>query len=331
MFQPRLAIVSALSICALSAPQAHAANAKLPSRGADVHAVTVSGISAGGFMAIQLLLAHSSVYSGAASVAGGPWHCADGDINVAKDACMANTSKIDVLKLVSQAQQAHVNGQIEDLRTLSTARVYLYGSDVDNVVKKPALDKLSQFIENFVPVAQVKVQSQIQSGHGWPTLDFGNSCRTEALPWLNNCNFDLAGELLTHLYGPLQPRASARGASLSTFDQTEFDSSGEASLSPSGWIYTPKACESKACRVHVALHGCQQNSNYVQNQFVTHTGFNEWAEENAIIVLYPQVKLSSNNPYACWDWWGYTGPGYATIQGAQIKAITAMVDRLVSH
>jgi hypothetical protein len=48
-------------------------------------------------------------------------------------------------------------------------------------------------------------------------------------------------------------------------------------------------------------------------------------------VLYPQ-SISRYwwiyNPRGCWDWWGYTGQDYATRQGAQIRAVLAMVERL---
>jgi hypothetical protein len=34
------------------------------------------------------------------------------------------------------------------------------------------------------------------------------------------------------------------------------------------------------------------------------------------------------NPNGCWDWWGYTGAPYHTRNGAQMRAVKAMVDRL---
>ena len=36
------------------------------------------------------------------------------------------------------------------------------------------------------------------------------------------------------------------------------------------------------------------------------------------------------NPHGCWDWWGFTGDGYATKQGVQIRAIREMVGRLAA-
>jgi len=48
-------------------------------------------------------------------------------------------------------------------------------------------------------------------------------------------------------------------------------------------------------------------------------------------VLYPQVVARYwwvYNPRGCWDWWGYTGTGYATRDASQIRAVMAMVERL---
>jgi hypothetical protein len=54
-------------------------------------------------------------------------------------------------------------------------------------------------------------------------------------------------------------------------------------------------------------------------------------------VLYPQVRPVEPtplawwrpvNPRGCWDWWGYTGPEYATRNAVQIAAIAAMVRQL---
>ena len=305
---------------------------KLPNLNGDRAEVTVSGISAGGYMALQLLVADSTLYRGAGSIAGGPWHCAKGDSAVAQDACMANTTKIDVQNLINETKAAAAAGHLEDLSNLGRSRVYLYNSDADNVVKKPMLERVTQYVEAFVPATQVLTQHSIPSAHGWPTLDYGNSCGTQANPWLLNCKFDMAGEMLGHLYGALNAKTKAVKSSLKTFDQAEFDTSGDARLIATGWVYIPKACEAKSCKVHVALHGCQQNSDYVQDQFVQHAGLNEWAESNDMIVLYPQESMTMmSNPYACWDWWGYTGSNYATKDGAQLKAITAMVDRLTGH
>jgi poly(3-hydroxybutyrate) depolymerase len=69
----------------------------------------------------------------------------------------------------------------------------------------------------------------------------------------------------------------------------------------------------------------------IKDQFAREAGYNRWADTNRIIVLYPQAIARSwptYNPNGCWDWWGYTGPQYHTKDGAQIRAVKAMLERL---
>ncbi len=47
----------------------------------------------------------------------------------------------------------------------------------------------------------------------------------------------------------------------------------------------------------------------------------------------PQVDKSTvpSNPCGCWDWWGYTGGDYAKKTVLQMRAIMAIVSRLVQR
>jgi hypothetical protein len=47
--------------------------------------------------------------------------------------------------------------------------------------------------------------------------------------------------------------------------------------------------------------------------------------------MYPQTKASAANPNRCWDFWGYSGLSYYTRNGPQMRAIKAMVDRLIGQ
>ena len=52
---------------------------------------------------------------------------------------------------------------------------------------------------------------------------------------------------------------------------------------------------------------------------------------NRIVVLYPQAarsRLAPFNPKGCWDWWGYSGPNYASREGLQIRSVWRMVQAL---
>ena len=88
----------------------------------------------------------------------------------------------------------------------------------------------------------------------------------------------------------------------------------------------------RPCRVHIALHGCQQDVGDVGKLYVDDFGYNAWADTNRIIVLYPQTTAKAVNPQACWDWWSYVthSDSYATKSGLQVKAIKAMLDALTA-
>jgi poly(3-hydroxybutyrate) depolymerase len=305
----------------------------LPGLGADSAQVSVSGISAGAFMATQLQVAYSASLIGVGSIAGGPWNCSEGSMLTAQLDCMYMTSNVDPKALVSGLRKVAARKKVDSLDHLKTARVYLYNSPDDAVVHPPMNDKTKEFYEAFVDSANIKTETSIHSAHGFPTLDYGLACDKMDSPYINNCKFDGAGELLKHIYDQRQlTRGTADKNSLTKFDQTEFGSVG-IQLADYGYLYVPEACKTKGarCPVHVALHGCLQALENVKDDFVVHAGYNDWAEGSKIIILYPQAKSGSGNPNACFDWWGFTGDDYATKNGPQMKAIKAMIDRVLSQ
>lgn len=82
--------------------------------------------------------------------------------------------------------------------------------------------------------------------------------------------------------------------------------------------------------MHVAFHGCKQSVSAIGDAFYKNTGYNEWADTNHIVVLYPQTLATQNNSNGCWDWFGYDSADYAKKSGPQMKMVKAMVDGLVS-
>jgi hypothetical protein len=108
-------------------------------------------------------------------------------------------------------------------------------------------------------------------------------------------------------------------------------------MAETGYVYVPGSCAAQQpCRVHIALHGCKQNFETIQDHYIQHAGYNEWADTNRLIILYPQTIVGNPatdpftplNPFGCWDWWGYTNFNYAVKAGRQISTIKAMLDRL---
>lgn len=300
----------------------------LPALNIDKTQTTVSGLSSGGFMAAQLHVAYSATFKkGAGIVAGGPFYCAEGSIVNATGRCMASPAGIPVSSLISTTNTWASQGVIDPVVNLQNSRVYLFSGSIDSTVKPGVVDALKTYYGSFVQAANVLHKKDIAAEHAMITDDYGNACATKASPYISDCNFDLAGAMLAHLYGSLNPRSSATlpAASFVEFKQSQFVNGH--GMAPTGWAYIPQACSSGAqCRVHVVLHGCQQNVTLVQQQYVRNTGYNRWAETNNLVMIYPQTSTQATN--SCWDWWGYDSANYAKKSGPQMAAIKAMVDQV---
>lgn len=304
----------------------------LPALKIDKTQTTVSGLSSGGFMAVQLHVAYSATFAkGAGVVAGGPFYCAEGSVVNATGRCMASPAGIPTSTLVSTTNSWAGQGSIDPVANLQNSKVYLFSGTLDSVVKPGVMDALRTYYNSFVPASNVVYKKDIAAEHALVTDDYGNSCATKGTPYINNCNFDLAGAMLQHLYGSLNARNNATlpAGNFIEFNQGEFVTNH--GMASTGWAYVPQACQAggtATCRLHVVLHGCKQNVSDVQQQYVRNTGYNRWADTNQIVLLYPQTSTTATN--SCWDWWGYDSANYAKKSGPQMVAIKAMVDRLTS-
>jgi len=195
-----------------------------------------------------------------------------------------------------------------------------------------------QYYKNYVPSSENFLVGNIAAEHAWITDNYGNYCGYLGSPYINNCNFDAAKSLLSHLYNSsaLKPKGSFKSSNLKQFKQEYYTPAGASpsslSLGDIGFVYVPSSCQSGAtCNLHVAFHGCEQDYVTIGQAFVVHSGLNEWAETNNIIVIYPQAAKSSLfpfNPEGCWDWWGYTTSSYYTQQGPQMETVKSMMDAI---
>lgn len=305
---------------------------RLPALGTNVGETTVSGLSSGGFMAVQFHLAHASIVAGAAVFAGGPWGCARSSAARALGECMQGDP--DLAPLVRGVRDAASAGVIDPLAGLAHGRVWLFSGYNDGVVRPAVMRKLAAFYGQWLPPASLFFRDDLRAGHALVTATAGGACDVSGGTFIADCDYDAAGSLLQFLYGRLAPPSSAPAGRLVSFDQTEFIDAGPRSvaMAGTGFAYIPEACRrGSGCRVHVALHGCEQAAEKLGDRFAATTGYNRWADTNRIVVLYPQARSTWGmpwNPYGCWDWWGYSSDAYPTKQAPQIAAIRAMVDRL---
>jgi len=308
---------------------------KLPAFAADPGQTTMSGFSSGAFLTAQFGVAYSASLAGVGIVAGGPFDCAEGAVQFAWFRCMKTTIGAPPAQhLVEIAKQAQQAGRIDDLANLATQRVFIVGSRKDPVVTPPVIESLASFYHLAgVPDGNVTVTMRSDSGHAFLTQDFGSVCDATASPFINACGIDMAGQILTALYGRLNaPSAEILGGRTLTFDQSEFLPSPRGhGLDDQGFLYVPRMCENAVgkCRLHVALHGCMQGRESIGDLYYTRTGYNRWADANGILILYPQAVRTLLNLQGCWDWFGYDGPDYYTKSGHQMAAIKAMIDRVL--
>lgn len=344
------AIAAALAALLVTTTAASFAAEPLPALGADSGSVTVSGISSGGYMAVQFQVAHAEIVRGAGVLAAGPYYCAQGSAWRATRNCMAPTKWSPVPDLAQQnadLERHAAAGRIDPPAALREDRVWLLSGGKDRTVERPVVDALAAFYGHWLAPGALRYVKPDDAGHAMLSAvdENANACDTSATPYINRCPapgggfIDAPGELLAHLLGePGTPPAQA--GTLVEFDQRPFIAGrpDDASLAASGFVYVPSACRQPGCRVHVAFHGCQQGAAKIGRRFVEGAGYNAWADRHRLIVLYPQAVARNGfafgswrwvfNPKGCWDWWGYAGSDYATRQGAQIKAVKAMLDRL---
>ena len=297
---------------------------RLPGQGADSAKFTVSGLSSGGYMAVQLQVAHSGRVSGVGALAAGPYYCAQGSLWTAWSTCMSGSPVATKLHAERYAREK----LIDPTTNLASARVWLFSGTRDRTVEAEVVDALAAFYAAFG--AKPVLIKDKPAGHAMVTEAAGAACGASEPPFINDCDYDAAGALLNHLLGPLASPGKPAGRILA-FDQREFGGSRDISMADTGFAYVPRDCARERCRVHVAFHGCRQGIEAVDETFVRNAGYNRWAEANRLIVLYPQAVARYwwvYNPRGCWDWWGYTGQRYATKDAPQMRAVMAMVERL---
>jgi poly(3-hydroxybutyrate) depolymerase len=296
--------------------------------------LTVSGVSAGGYMASQYQVAYAKDVVGAGIVGAGPWLCAQGLVTRAMNDCLAGTTGgPDDRALAAALRVSAAAGAVDDPSWLASDRIWIFHGAKDTKIGEAVADSLLRFYRAFVPPERIHFETQVPAAHGMPTLSEGGACAVDAPPWILACGFDAAGTMLKFIYGDLAEPGGDSAGELREFDQSRHVEGGTlASMADEGFVFVPKDCAAGApCRIHVAFHGCRQGIGFIGRTFARQSGYNRWADANRIVVLYPQVAKSlfwPVNPRGCWDWWGYSGANYASRDGLQLKAVRRMLEAL---
>ena len=378
----------------------------LPKLRIDLAETTVSGISSGAYMAVQMGVVKSRLVRGVAATAGGPYMCAtNGDVGsstAAVSRCMqgdpmmppaATDRLVDAsdgtftYSFQGKAQrdvERMARGQrIDPLGGIGRQAIWVFHGYNDGIVKLPVSQALvgwytgrhpngrsASGMTARLPASQVFHKDDLNAGHAQIstacTGSHCNPCDVQGGAFINSCPlpaqapYDAAGSALQMFYGRLtRTGTDSLGGRFLSFGQqpylklidgkTPVKASDEIAMGEEGYLYVPKACEdgSTTCRLHIAFHGCMQSATDMgrvtgrRDYFARNAGVNEWADQNRIVVLYPQAMPTNAvsgtalsaavnpmsaprdalgslgqamasydmsrpfNPMGCWDWWGY--------------------------
>ncbi|MGF1681327.1 extracellular catalytic domain type 2 short-chain-length polyhydroxyalkanoate depolymerase [Photobacterium minamisatsumaniensis] len=320
---------------------------KLPAIDARIDNTSVSGLSSGAFMTSQFFIAYSSIMKGAGIIAGGPYLCAqswplNSYIINATTACMNPFTPAvgpNTPLLIEKTVALSESGKIDDIENIKESRIYLFSGKNDKTVTTMVMDQTLNYYKQLgVQDSAILYNKSVNAGHAAITNHLDDSlCKKTTAPYINNCDIYQSKRILNHIYPDLNEPATELSASPIAFDQTEFIDQENTSMSDTGYVYIPEQCQSdNTCSIHVVFHGCEQGAEVIGNKYYTTTGYNEVADANDFIILYPQANPSPKAPYnpkGCWDFWGYTSPleakpDYYSKTSPQVSAVYRMVERL---
>ena len=213
-------------------------------------------------MAGQFQMAHAKRVTGAAIIAGGPYGCSESifantipgagtallNLSKAVNGCMLDMlgswGVADPADLAQKAEQRAEKGEIDPIADVTRDRIYLFTGTSDHTVAPSIVKHAEEFYAKLgVPEANMKLVSTVPAGHAFVTDDEGNACEVSGQPYVVDCDYDQAGELLKQIYGPLQPRAQNATGDFVHFDQRPFGASEDnGGLAETGVVYIPKTC-----------------------------------------------------------------------------------------
>jgi len=220
-------------------------------------------------------------------------------------------------------------GFLDPVVGLEDGRAWFYSATNDSVVAPTVVEKNAELYWQFVMNASsLQTVFDHVGEHAVPTVGWGNACDYLGSPYINDCGYDAAGAGLAFVYGSSWT-GEARDGVLYSVNQTAYTGGAYDpiwGLAQTGYLWVPDGCATRRCRLHVNFHGCLQSYADVGFDYIYEAGFSGWGD---LVVLFPQAVASLVNPNGCWDWWGYTGPAYASNMGVQMRTVWAIIQDLL--
>jgi len=291
-------------------------------------------------MAMQHLFAFSSSVVGAAIASGSAYGCGalpGGHLPDGK----CYYGGLDVRASLGYIASRASLGLIDDPSNLRWTPIVLFNGKNDMVVWTQCMQDVQHQLENYVAPGWLKENFDTDAVHVW-SVDHGScvcgQCSYGSCCDVNNCNYDLSGEMLRSTYGPLWPRTEATQY-YHWIEQSHFvPPRGKGNLRRwrkarfARWAlaYVPTGCVGKAteCRVHVDYHGCVSDDWNQRLEWSNNLDLNEYGEANNIVIIYPQAKGDKRTGTGCWNW-GFPSDDILYDTKASIQLMT--VKNLINH
>jgi len=293
-------------------------------------------------MAVNHLFAFSSSVDGAMIAAGSPYGC--GVQPDEGDRCYYG--HVDIKASIAWTYWRYQQGLIDDPSNLKNVPVLLFNGKYDECVYTRVMKDTFEQLRYFIDERLIFRQFGTNAAHVW-SLDHGQChCGTcsdfeaslECCD-VNNCQYDLSGDMLRKIYGDIKPRKRAhqnlvhvdqwkyvpRENNLTNFTVPRFG------LWRFALVYVPENCKDhvESCRIHVNYHGCIRKVLSRRRLWATSTDLNEYGESNDIIMVYPQAAGSQSEGIGCWNWGDVKAdPNFDTRRSVQLRTVMNLLEDL---
>jgi len=304
-------------------------------------------------MAVNHLFAFSASVEGAGIAAGSPYGC--GVQADQEDRCYYG--HVDIPASVGHAYRRQAQGHIDSLANLKQTPVLLFNGKKDNEVYKRTMVDTFHQLQYFVDAKFLHTAFETDAAHVW-SVDHGNCDCGACSDFMdkpiccdvNNCVYDLSGDMLRKIYGPLRERVQVhpvlrrinqwkyvprRDSDVNTTTGSTQTDTAQARNRHGMWhwalAYVPRGCVGKVheCRVHVNYHGCIRKTLQRRRLWASSIDLNEYGEANNIVMLYPQAAGSDEVGIGCWNWGDDSvDPQFDTKLSYQLRTVMNMLSDL---
>jgi poly(3-hydroxybutyrate) depolymerase len=155
--------------------------------------IFVAGISSGGYMAVQMHVAFSSLFKGAAIYAGGPYDCAQASLTTAVTTCEQDSPAVNLAALENVTTSWASQGLIDPLSNLKGQPVYLWSGTADTTVVQPLMNALLSYYQNF-QASVFHYDNNYDAAHGWESPYGQLPCQELSSPYVIQCTSANLGE-----------------------------------------------------------------------------------------------------------------------------------------